>query len=76
MDRAVLNAFGWQDLALSARCEFVPPVGMKHPSYVRSSAHDQKDIRLRWPDEFSKRVLERLLALADCAGNPSTKAKS
>ena len=75
MDRAVLNAFGWQDLALSARCEFVPPVGMKHPSYVRSSAHDQKDIRLRWPDEFSKRVLERLLALADCAGNPSTKAK-
>jgi hypothetical protein len=32
-------------LALSARCEFLPPVGIKHPSYIRGSAHDQKEIR-------------------------------
>lgn len=75
MDRAVLNAYGWQDLALSARCEFLPPAGIKHSSHFRSPARDQKEIRLRWPDEFCQRVLERLLAIADCAGDRVAKLK-
>jgi len=43
MDRAVLNAYGWQDLALSARCEFLPPQGVKQPRFFRRSAQDEKD---------------------------------
>ena len=69
MDRAVLNAYGWQDLALSARCEFLPPAGLKPSNSYRHSAQSKNDIRLRWPDEFSQRVLERLLAMADCEGD-------
>lgn len=75
MDRAVLNAFGWQDLALSARCEFLPPTGIKHLSHFRSPAQNQKEIRLRWPDEFCQRVLDRLIAIADCAGDRVEKSK-
>lgn len=75
MDRAVPNAFGWQDLALSARCEFLPPAGINRSRYVRSSAQDQKDIRLRWPDEFCQHVLDRLIAIADCAGDRVEKSK-
>ncbi len=76
MDRAVLNAYGWQDLALSARCEFLPPAGLKHSSHFRSPAQDQKEICLRWPDDFCQRVLERLLAIADCAGDGIAKRKA
>jgi hypothetical protein len=65
MDRAVLNTYGWQDLALSARCEFLPPLGLKHSSHFRSPGQDLKEVRLRWPDEFCQRVLARLLELAD-----------
>ncbi len=75
MDRAVLNAYGWQDLALSARCEFLPPAGVKYSGYSRRPVQDQKDIRLRWPDEFSQRVLQRLLAIADGAGDRVEEAK-
>lgn len=75
MDRAVLNAYGWQDLALSARCEFLPPVGIKHSSHFRSLAQEQKEIRLRWPDEFCQRVLERLLELADRTCDRVEKSK-
>lgn len=64
MDRAVLNAYGWQDLALSARCEFLPPAGTKSSSSYRHSAQDHKDIRLRWPDDFCQQVLDRLIASA------------
>jgi len=64
MDRAVLNAYGWQDLALSARCEFLPPPGEKQQRYFRRSIQDAKELRLRWPDEFGQRVLDRLLAIA------------
>ncbi|HBJ36158.1 MAG TPA: hypothetical protein DDZ51_15690 [Planctomycetaceae bacterium] len=75
MDRAVLNAYGWQDLALSARCEFLPPQGVKQPRFFRRSAQDERDIRLRWTDEFSQRVLDRLLAIADGAGELVDEAK-
>lgn len=75
MDRAVLNAYGWQDLALSARCEFLPPGGTKPSRYFDSPTQVQKEIRLRWPDEFSQRVLERLLAIADGAGDRVEKAR-
>ena len=49
------------------RCEFLRPVGINYSRHVRRSAQDQKEIRLRWPDVFCQRVLERLLAIADCA---------
>jgi hypothetical protein len=75
MDRAVLNAYGWQDLALSARCEFLPPAGLKRSSSPRHFAQNQNDIRLRWLDEFSQQVLERLCAMADCAGGRAEKSK-
>ncbi len=75
MDRAVLNAYGWQDLALFARCEFLPPAGIKHSSHFRSPAQDPKEIRLRWPDEFCQRVLDRLIAIADCADDRVEKSK-
>ncbi len=65
MDRAVLNAYGWQDLALSARCEFLPPPGVKQSRFFRRSTHDEKEIRLRWPDEFGQQVLDRLVGLLD-----------
>ncbi len=62
MDRAVLEAYGWDDLAASARCEFIldykeedEEVGNKRPR--------KKQWRLRWPDEFRDRVLARLLEL-------------
>jgi hypothetical protein len=66
---------GWQDSALSARCEFLSPAGIKHSSHFRSPAQDQKEIRLRWPEEFSQRVLDRLIAIADCAGDRVEKSK-
>ncbi|MCO8123318.1 hypothetical protein NHH03_16330 [Stieleria sp. TO1_6] len=67
MDRAVLSAYGWQDLALSARCEFLPPPGVKQSRFFRRSAQDEKEMRLRWPDEFGQQVLDRLINLPDVA---------
>ncbi len=63
MDRAVLNAYGWQDLALSARCEFlVSPRQTRDRDYSRTK-EDLKEVRLRWPDEFCEEVLRRLNSL-------------
>lgn len=64
MDRAVLEAYGWDDLAQTARCEFLldyeedddEPVGKK-------KSKRKKPWRLRWPDDFRDEVLARLLEL-------------
>ncbi len=73
MDGAVLRAYGWDDLAESARCEFLldyeeeeddadagPPVA-GNPTRKRGTK--KKPWRLRWPDEFRDEVLARLLEL-------------
>jgi hypothetical protein len=71
MDGAVLRAYGWDDLAESARCEFLldyeeeeddadagPPA-----AGARKKSKKKKPWRLRWPDEFRDEVLARLLEL-------------
>jgi hypothetical protein len=63
MDRAVLNAYGWQDLALSARCEFLGPPGQTRDRYSFRTKEELKAVRLRWPDEFCEEVLRRLNSL-------------
>ncbi len=55
MDVAVLEAYGWNDLAAAARPEFLEI----HPGDPKTKW------RLRWPDPFRDAVLSRLLALND-----------
>jgi hypothetical protein len=70
MDVAVLNAYGWDDLAQQASqsdfCEFL----LDYEEDDEESASGSKDTRLkrkpwryRWPDEFRDEVLARLLEL-------------
>ena len=69
MDRAVLEAYGWHDLAQTARCEFL----LDYEDEDESEDGDQgsgtgrrqkkKPWRLRWPDDFRDEVLARLLEL-------------
>lgn len=54
MDRAVLQAYGWDDLARKARPEFLTEQTEDDPKY-----HG----RLFWPADFRAEVLRRLLAL-------------
>ncbi len=65
MDRAVLRAYGWDDLAETARCEFLLDYEEDEdedlPTAKRSKK--KKPYRLRWPDEFRDEVLARLLEL-------------
>lgn len=69
MDRVVLEAYGWDDLAAGARCEFLRDEGHednKNESGRRSSssqAEKEDPWRLRWPDDFRDEVLARLLKL-------------
>lgn len=62
MDRAVLDAYGWQDLIL--------PYGFlldyeedEEDEEANSHRKRKKPWRYRWPDEFRDEVLARLLAL-------------
>lgn len=54
MDAAVLAAYGWRDLAASAR-----------PEFIEQEADEGKapKTRLDWPAPFKDEVLARLLAL-------------
>lgn len=54
MDRAVLTAYSWDDLARDAR-----------PEFIEQDADEGKKPRTRldWPAEFKDEVLARLLAL-------------
>ena len=57
MDRAVLDAYGWTDIATD--CEFLLDFEIDEEEYRRR----KKPWRYRWPDEVRDMVLARLLAL-------------
>ena len=70
MDRVVLRAYGWDDLANSATCEFLLDYEEEDEvevssqlSGVSKKSKKKKPWRLRWPDEFRDEVLSRLLEL-------------
>jgi hypothetical protein len=64
MDRAVLEAYGWHDLAESATCDFLLEYEDEEDDDGASSGRRRKKPwRLRWPDEFRDEVLARLLEL-------------
>ena len=69
MDRAVLEAYGWDDLAAAARCEFLLDYEEEGEEEVRSQGSavskrkKKKPWRYRWPDDFRDEVLARLLEL-------------
>ena len=70
MDRAVLEAYAWHDLAQTATCEFLLDYeddededegsGTRSPGTGRQK---KKPWRYRWPDPFRDEVLARLLEL-------------
>lgn len=64
MDRAVLRAYGWHDLAEKATCEFLLDYEEEEdddPTAKKSKR--KKPWRYRWPDDFRDEVLARLLEL-------------
>ncbi|MFO0223252.1 MAG: type IIL restriction-modification enzyme MmeI, partial [Planctomyces sp.] len=78
MDRAVLEAYGWHDLAATARCEFLLDYEEEGDGDSGLGVGDEDQTpdptpqtrrrrrlpwRLRWPDEFRDEVLARLLEL-------------
>ena len=65
MDRAVLEAYGWHDLAQNATCEFLLDYEEDEDEDETSPARRQKKKpwRYRWPDDFRDEVLARLLEL-------------
>lgn len=68
MDRAVLEAYGWNDLAATAICEFLLDYEDEVDSSLPTTDNRQlttrkKPWRYRWPDEFRDEVLARLLEL-------------
>ncbi|MGH8542079.1 MAG: Eco57I restriction-modification methylase domain-containing protein [Gammaproteobacteria bacterium] len=58
MDRAVLDAFGWEDIPTD--CEFLLDYEMDEEKW---SPRRKKPWRYRWPDEVHDEVLARLLEL-------------
>jgi hypothetical protein len=66
LDRAVLTAYGWTDLAARAACEF----RLEHAD--DTSTARRRPWRLRWPQALHDEVLARLLALnrQRAAGDP------
>ena len=62
MDRAVLDAYGWFDIATD--CDFLLDYEIDEAAWGRK----KKPYRYRWPDATRDEVLARLLALnANCA---------
>ncbi len=57
MDRAVLDAYGWNDIPTD--CEFLLDYEIDEENWGRR----KKPYRYRWPDEVREEVLARLLAL-------------
>ncbi len=57
MDRAVLDAYGWRDIATD--CDFLLDYEMDEATWGAK----KKPYRYRWPDETRDEVLARLLAL-------------
>jgi hypothetical protein len=60
MDRAVLDAYGWQDL--QPVCEFLPEFDDEEEE-DEGGHPKKKKYRYRWPDEIHDEVLARLLDL-------------
>ena len=57
IDRAVLTAYGWPDLAARLECQFVPD-----PAADATTRGRRQPWRLRWPAPLRDEVLARLLA--------------
>ena len=57
MDRVVLNAYGWNDIATA--CEFI----LDYEIDEKEWGNKKKPYRYRWPDEVHDEVLARLLEL-------------
>lgn len=62
MDRAVLEAYGWNDLAEQAKCEFILDYEDEEEE-SEGSRRRKKPWRYRWPDEIRDEALARLLTL-------------
>lgn len=62
MDAAVLAAYGWNDLAAQARCEFLLDYEDEADDN-EGPRRRRRPWRYRWPDEIRDEVLARLLAL-------------
>jgi hypothetical protein len=63
MDRVVLGAYGWHDLARSTRCEFLLDYEEDEVDSDVKKSKKKKPWRLRWPEDFRDEVLARLLEL-------------
>jgi hypothetical protein len=64
MDHVVLKAYGWDDLAKKATCEFLLDYEEEEDDDpTAKKSHKKKPWRYRWPDEFRDEVLARLLEL-------------
>ena len=65
MDRAVLEAYGWHDLAQTATCDFLLDYedDENEDEPTGRARTRKKPWRYRWPDDFRDEVLARLLAL-------------
>ncbi|MDF5724124.1 MAG: hypothetical protein PUP91_27390 [Rhizonema sp. PD37] len=61
MDRAVLDAYGWQDI--STDCTFVLDYEDEEEEENSSGRQKKKPWRYRWPEEVHDEVLARLLEL-------------
>lgn len=61
MDRAVLDAYGWTDIA--TRCEFLLDYEEEDEEEETGKRRKKKPWRYRWPDELRDEVLARLIAL-------------
>ena len=90
MDGAVLRAYGRDDLAESASCEFLLDDEEEEDEEALASgkkkSKKKKPRRYRWPDDFRDEVLARLLELNEqrhkeeqlsgAAAEPKTKKKA
>ena len=65
MDRAVLIAYGWDDLAQVACCEFLPDAQEEEDEEFtgKTKSNKNQQWRLCWPDDLREEVLARLLNL-------------
>jgi PAS domain-containing protein len=63
MDRAVLEAYGWHDIAELARCEFLLDYEDEDDEDNGRVRRRKKPWRYRWSDDIRDEVLARLLAL-------------
>jgi hypothetical protein len=63
MDRAVLRAYGWNDLADALSCEFQLEHTAEEEGTEGRARTRKKPWRLRWPEATRDEVLGRLLAL-------------